>query len=444
MAGVASDVVVVGGGLAGSEAAWQLGSRGVSVLLCEMRPVTMTPAHHGGDLAELVCSNSMKSEVLPAAPAILKVELGMLGSVILETARAARIPAGKALAVDREQFSRQVTRRLESGDFIEAERREVSEIDLAVPTVIATGPLTSPAMERAVARLVGANSLSFFDAAAPLVETSSIDMSKAFMASRYGRGEGDYINCPMDEEQYGAFHEALLSGERAIAKDFETRELFSACQPVEEIAGRGKDALRYGSMKPVGLTDPKTGRRPHAVVQLRRDNAAGTLYNMVGFQTNLKWPVQERVFRMIPGLDKAEFSRYGVMHRNTFIDSPNVLEPTLAARNAPTVFFAGQITGSEGYLEAAATGLIAALNVYALLKGMEPVVLPRTTAIGSLVAYLTGGAQGDFQPQHANLGLLPPLTSTTKNKKARHEALAKRATKDLDAYLRGRPELLIT
>lgn len=443
MGNVAADAVVVGGGLAGSEAAWQLAQRGVRVALYEMRPQTMTPAHHTGSLAELVCSNSMKSTELPSAPAILKAELERLGSKILATARETRIPAGTALAVDREAFSDGVTMAIESHDRIEVVREERADLDEDRPVIVATGPLTSPAMEETVGKLAGGDSLYFFDAAAPLVEADTIDMTRAFAASRYGKGNGDYVNCPMSEDEYRAFREGLISAERVIAKDFEERELFSACQPVEEIAQRGVDALRYGPMKPVGLIDPGTGNRPYAVVQLRQDNAAGTLYNIVGFQTNLKWPEQKRLFRTIPGLAGAEFARYGVMHRNTYLDAPRVLTRTLAAKSQPRVHFAGQITGSEGYLEAAATGIVAALNVFAVLERLEEVVLPATTAIGSLVEYLAGGARAAFQPQHANLGLLPPLAERVRGKRQRHEALAQRALSDLDDYLNNRPELRI-
>lgn len=438
-----TEAVVIGGGLAGSEAAGQLGRRGVSVTLFEMRPDTMTPAHHGGGLAELVCSNSMKSTSWPAAPALLKRELEMLGSVILDAARQTSLPAGSALAVDREAFSAAVTDRIARQPTVNLVRREQTSLEEPVPTIVASGPLTSPDLEREIANLVGSASLYFYDAAAPLVEAASVDSKGVFAASRYGKGDADYLNCPMDESEYAAFYEALVGAERGIPKSFENRELFSACQPVEEIAARGREALRFGPMKPVGLVDPATGKRPHAVVQLRRDNAAGTVYNIVGFQTNLKWSEQDRVFRMIPGLAKAEFTRYGVMHRNTFIDSPRWLRANLALKSRPNLYFAGQITGGEGYLEAAATGLVAALNLFADLRQLDSVVLPATTAIGSLVDYATGGARGDFQPQHANLGLLPPLAKQIRKKKARHEALANRAVGDLRTFLLSRPDLLI-
>ncbi|RJQ54292.1 MAG: methylenetetrahydrofolate--tRNA-(uracil(54)-C(5))-methyltransferase (FADH(2)-oxidizing) TrmFO [Actinobacteria bacterium] len=436
-------VEIIGGGLAGSEAALQLSSRGIAVRLFEMRPEKMTPAHHTGRLAELVCSNSMKSEHLPAAPGLLKAELALLGSRILELARRTRVPAGSALAVDREEFSGLVTQAVEEDELIELVREERAELSRSVPTILATGPLTSERMERALKEIIGSDYLHFYDAAAPLVEASSVDMSRVFVASRYGKGDADYINCPLNEEKYERFYDALVSAERVVGKDFENRELFSACQPVEEIAVRGRDALRYGPMKPVGLLDPRTGNRPYAVVQLRRDNAAGTLYNLVGFQTNLRWAEQDRVFRLIPGLEEAEFSRYGVMHRNTFIDSPRSLRPDLALRESDNIRLAGQLTGSEGYMEAAATGLVAALSTYAWVRGWPAVVLPATSAIGALIDYVTGGSSGPFQPQHANLGLLPELEEPVKKKKARHEALAKRALADLSGYIAARDELHI-
>lgn len=441
MTPIPAQVVVIGGGLAGSEATWQLARRGLRVKLYEMRPGRMTPAHRTPLLAELVCSNSFKSSALPSAPALLKEELALLASLVLDVARDASLPAGTALAVDREAFASGVTRRLEGHRNVEVVRQECSDVSTDVPTIIASGPLTSQALERAITGLVGAESLYFYDAAAPLIETASIDTGTAFAASRYGKGSDDYINCPMDEATYDCFHRSLVAAERVIARDFENTELFGGCQPVEEIALRGRDALRFGAMKPVGLIDPRTGSRPHAVVQLRRDNAAGTIHNMVGFQTNLKWSEQDRVFRMIPGLQRAEFARYGVMHRNTFVDSPRALQPTLALNSAPRVYLAGQIAGSEGYLEAAATGLVAALNIYAAAHGRAAVVLPASTAIGSLIDYVCNGAQGPFQPQRANLGLLPPLEPSIKQKRPRHEALARRALADLADYLRQRQDL---
>ncbi len=434
------EVEIVGAGLAGSEAAFQLAARGVPARLYEMRPSHMTPAHHTGALAELVCSNSMRSERLASAPGLLKAELRLLGSMILRSAEKTRLPAGTALAVDRESFSKTVTQEIQSMHSLELVREERKAVPPG-PAILATGPLTSEDLEASLAEVVGIDYLYFYDAAAPLVETESIDMSKVFSASRYAHGGDDYLNCPMDEVEYARFHEALLGAERVVARRFENKELFSACQPVEEIALRGMDALRFGPMKPVGLTDPRSGKRPHAVVQLRRDNAEGTVYNMVGFQTNLKWGEQDRVFRLIPGLENADFARYGVMHRNTFVESPKALDRTLALKNRPGVRLAGQLTGGEGYMEAAATGLVAALNTYAELRRLEHVVLPKTTAIGSLVAYVTGDVEGEFQPQHANLGLLPPLEPRVKNKQARHEALAKRALEDMRAYVAARTEL---
>jgi len=434
-------VTVIGGGIAGSEAAWQLAQRGIAVRLVEMRPHVMTPAHHGGDLAELICSNSLKSEDPQTAAGLLKHELEALGSLVLEVARRTRVPAGAALAVDRADFSAGITQCIEGHPLIDVVRAEMTEVPQG-DVIIATGPLTSEAFEPALSAQVGADRLSFYDAAAPVVEAESLDRDVVFAASRYGKGGGaDYLNAPMNREEYAAFYDALVAAERVHAKDFERKELFSACQPVEEVARTGVDALRFGALKPVGLTDPRTGERPWAVVQLRAENAAGTAYNLVGFQTNLTFPAQRAVFSLIPGLESSVFARYGVMHRNTFVDAPRLLDRTLALRAAPRVRLAGQLTGTEGYVEAAASGLLAALNTYAARTGAEPVVLPSTTALGSLVAYATDPETQRYQPMHVNFGIVPPLETRVKGKRERYAAYSERAIRDLADWLSARPDL---
>lgn len=413
------------------------------MVLHEMRPTVSSPAHHGGDLAELVCSNSFKSLDPTSAAGLLKAELRMLGSFILQVADACRVPAGGALAVDRERFGAEVTRRIEGHPLIEVVREECSELPDG-RVVVATGPLTSPALEGAVSALVGESRLAFFDAAAPIVDASTLDRDVLFAQSRYDKGDtADYLNAPMERDEYEVFIEALVGASRVQAKEFETKELFQACQPAEEVARKGPDALRFGALKPVGLTDPRTGRRPWAVVQLRAENASGTAYNLVGFQTNLTFPEQRRVFRMIPGLEQAEFVRYGVMHRNTFIDSPRALDRTFAVPGRTEVRFAGQITGTEGYTEAVASGLLAALNTFADLEGLAPVALPVTGAFGSLVAYATDPETVDYQPMHVNYGIFEPLPDRVKNKRERYAAYSERALGDLSAYLESRPDLAI-
>ncbi len=440
---MAEKVVVVGGGLAGSECALALAARGVPVRLVEMRPEKSSPAHHTGNLAELVCSNSMKSTREDSAAGLLKRELKMLGSVLLACAEQAAVPAGGALAVDRERFSQLVEERVAAADNIEVVRAEASEIPSG-RVVIAAGPLCSPSLAEKIHELVGGEALSFFDAAAPIVDASTIDRSVLFCQSRYGEaGEGDYLNAPFTREEYDAFIDALVGAERVVLKDFERRELFQACQPAEEVARTGHDALRFGAMKPVGLTDPRSGKRPWAALQLRAENAERTAYNLVGFQTNLTFGEQRRVFRMVPGLENAEFFRYGVMHRNTFVDSPHVLDRTFKVPGT-TVRLAGQITGTEGYVEAIASGLLAALNTYAEICGAPAVELPRTTAFGALVAYATDPATEGYQPMHVNFGLVPPLEDGRRRKKReRYAAYAARAQADLAAYLATRPDLRI-
>jgi methylenetetrahydrofolate--tRNA-(uracil-5-)-methyltransferase len=435
-------VTVVGGGLAGSEAAWQLARHGVGVSLYEMRPTTTSPAHSTSGLAELVCSNSFKGTDPSSATGTFKRELARLGSLVLETAHQTAVPAGAALAVDRDAFSEAITSRLQAHPLIEILREEVTGLPDG-RCIIATGPLTSSGMEEALTGLVGPDRLAFYDAAAPIVDAVTIDRSVAFAASRYGKGGGsDYLTCPLDRGQYVAFIEALTSARRVRSHEFEQADLFQACQPVEEVARNGIDALRFGALKPVGLTDPRTGERPWAVVQLRPENAAGTAYNLVGFQTNLTFGEQGRVFRMIPGLADADFLRYGVMHRNTFVNAPSLLDATLAVRSTPHVRMAGQLTGTEGYLEAAGSGLLAALNTVAYLTGAPPVVLPRTTALGALVAYATDPATVNYQPMHVNWGLVPPLVPPVSGKRNRYAAYARRAADDLSGFLPSHPLLV--
>ena len=442
------DLIIIGGGLAGSEAAWQAAERGVQVHLYEMRPSTATGAHLTGNLGELVCSNSLGSDLPDRASGVLKAELRRLGSMLLECAYKTALPAGSALAVDREAFAHLITKRISDHPKIEVVRKEVTNLP-DKPTIIASGPLTSPNLSKAIAALSGQEHLYFFDAIAPIVNLESINMEIAFRASRYGRGEqveGDYINCPMSRDEYDAFVAALVGAERIRLESFEQEleqgvragwhQFFEGCLPVEILAGRGSESLAFGPMRPVGLTDPRTGRRPHAVVQLRQDNLAGTLYNMVGFQTNLKFPEQKRVFRMIPGLEKAEFVRYGQMHRNTFIDAPTLLHPTLQFRKRENLFFAGQITGVESYMGNIATGLLAGWNAARLLHSQAPVSLPPTTILGSLCHYVTHASPADFQPMKANFGILPLLNTNERlNKRKRAAAYAERALGDLETFL---------
>lgn len=434
-------VVVIGGGLAGSECALQLAARGVPVKLYEMRPAQSSPAHHTDHLAELVCSNSLKATRIDSAAGLLKQELHRMGSVLLSCAEEAAVPAGGALAVDRDEFSRLVEERVRAQDLITVVREEVTQIPEG-HVVIAAGPLCSQALADEVLKLVGGNSLSFFDAAAPIVDASTLDFDVLFSQSRYEQeGEGDYLNAPMNKEEYEAFIDALLGADRVVAKEFEQRDLFQACQPIEEIARAGRDAARFGAMKPVGLTDPRSGRRPWAAVQLRAENRDRTAYNLVGFQTNLTFPEQRRVFRMIPGLEHAEFFRYGVMHRNTFIDSPRSVDATFKIPGTG-VRLAGQISGTEGYVEAIASGLLAALNTYAELRGAPAVSLPLTGALGSLVAYATNPETNPYQPMHVNFGIVPPLEDgVRRSKRDRYRAYADRALADLDAYLATRADL---
>jgi methylenetetrahydrofolate--tRNA-(uracil-5-)-methyltransferase len=433
------ELVVVGGGLAGSEAAWQAAQQGVQVTLYEMRPAEMTPAHVSDRLAELVCSNSLGSNLVDRAPGLLKEELRRLGSLVMACADATAVPAGGALAVDREAFAGLVTTRVTAHPLVELRREELRTIPNDQPVVLATGPLTSPALARAIGTLAGAEHLYFYDAMAPIVAAESIDMSICFRASRYdrGEGEGDYLNCPMAEGDYRRFVEELLAAETTPLRAFEREDprFFEACLPVEVLAQRGGDALAFGPLKPVGLTDPRTGRRPFAVVQLRQDNQAATLYNMVGFQTNLRWGEQERVFRLIPGLEAAEFVRYGQMHRNTFINSPAHLWPTMQFRRRQDLFFAGQITGTEGYVGSVASGLVCGFNAARLLAGKPPLVFPPVTMIGALCDYVSSADRDNFQPMKANFGLMPPLQPPVRNKRQRYAAYARRALSTLERFM---------
>jgi len=424
---------VIGGGLAGAEATWQLARRGIEVELYEMRPQRMTEAHKTSALAELVCSNSLKSALLHTAGGLLKEEMRRLDSLIIRVADQSRVPAGAALAVDRERFARSVTEALETLPHVRIVRDEVQEIPRG-PVIVATGPLTSPTLSSSLASLLGAKHLYFYDAISPIVTAESIDMAIAFRASRYGQGGEDYLNLPLSCEQYERLVEAIVAAEKVPAHSFERAIFFEGCLPIEEMARRGKDTLAFGPMKPVGLMDPRTGRRPHAMVQLRQENRAGTLYNMVGFQTKMTYPEQRRVFCQIPGLAQAEFARFGSLHRNTFIDSPRHLLPTLQWRGDSRIFFAGQITGVEGYVESAATGLLAGVNVARILRGNEPVVPPPNTALGSLLAYISDSARKDFQPMNASFGLLPPLFATARGR-AKKELMAMRALSDQERWI---------
>ena len=419
-------VTVIGAGLAGSEAAWQIARQGVPVVLYEMRPVRRTPAHITDKFAELVCSNSLRSNSLTNAVGVIKEEMRLMDSLIMRCADGSAVPAGGALAVDRDLFSGEVTRTLRNHPLIEVRNEEVTSLPDGI-TVVATGPLTSPALSQVLKELTGEEYLYFYDAAAPIVEKDSIDMSKVYLASRYGKGEAAYLNCPMTEEEFDVFYEALVSAETAPVKDFEKEIYFEGCMPIEVMAKRGKQTILFGPMKPVGLPDPRTNRLPYAVVQLRQDNAAGTLYNLVGFQTHLKWGEQKRVFSLIPGLEQAEFVRYGVMHRNTFINSPKLLRPTYQFKGRDTLFFAGQMTGVEGYVESAASGLIAGINAGRLAKGLDCLTFPAETALGSMARYITTADPANFQPMNANFGLFPPLDRNIRDKKRKNEKLAERA-----------------
>jgi methylenetetrahydrofolate--tRNA-(uracil-5-)-methyltransferase len=434
-------IKVIGGGLAGSEAAWQLAERGFAVELYEMRPKRTTGAHVSDKLGELVCSNSLGSLLPDRAAGVLQTEVKALRSLLIAAAERAAVPAGGALAVDREQFADTVTQALEMHPNIHIIREEVTEIP-TTPAIIATGPLTSPALAQQIAALSGQQYLYFYDAISPIVTAETINMDVAFHANRYGNGdvegqEGDYINCPMSREEYERFVNALLAAETAPLRDFEREDpkFFEGCMPIEQLAARGFESLAFGPMRPVGLRDPRTGKRPHAVVQLRRDNIAGSLYNIVGFQTNIRYGQQQDVLRLIPGLETAEFIRFGSMHRNTFINAPSLLKPTMQLRSREQLYFAGQITGVEGYMGNIATGIVAALNLARALRGQSEWVLPETTMLGALCHYVTHADPDNFQPMKANFGILPDLVPEIKNKRDRHGAYAKRARKAFSASL---------
>lgn len=427
-------VTVLGAGLAGSECAWQLAKRGIPVRLVEMKPKKMTPAHSSPYFAELVCSNSFRSDELANAVGLLKAEMRRLGSLIMESADANRVAAGGALAVDRLGFSKYVTEKLESLDNVEIVYEEAAEIP-AGETVIATGPLSSDAIAEKIAELCPESGLHFYDAVAPIVTLESVDMSSAFYASRYDKGTADYINCPMDKDEYLAFVTELVSAKEAEVHGFDDSGVFEGCMPVEVMARRGVDTLRYGPLKPVGLVDPRTGRENYAVVQLRRDNAEGTIYNMVGFQTHLTWGEQKRVFSMIPALREAEFIRYGVMHRNTYLNSPKLLDRYYRLRTNEHLSFAGQMTGVEGYVESAASGMLVGIETAARVLGMGPVNFPQETATGALALYISGGSVGDFQPMNVNFGIISPLGYRVKGKRNKNAEISRRALGIIDELM---------
>ncbi|MBE6706180.1 MAG: methylenetetrahydrofolate--tRNA-(uracil(54)-C(5))-methyltransferase (FADH(2)-oxidizing) TrmFO [Ruminococcaceae bacterium] len=426
-------VNVFGAGLAGCEAAWQIARRGINVRLFEMKPEKYTPAHHSRDFAELVCSNSLRSDSTTNAVGLLKEELRRMGSLIMEAADATRVPAGSALAVDRDKFSAYITQKIRENENITVIAGEVTEVPDGEITVIATGPLTSDVFAEYISHELVGDGLHFFDAAAPIVDAQSINMDVAFFASRYDKGDADYINCPMTEEQYSAFWEALVTADEATLKDFDKEEqkklkVFEGCMPVEVMARRGRDTLLFGPLKPVGLVDKRTGSKSHAVVQLRRENDEGSMYNLVGFQTHLTFPEQRRVFRMIPGLENAEFLRYGVMHRNTYINSPGKLDATYAMKDRENIFFAGQMTGVEGYIESTGSGFVAGLNAASLALGEEKTVFPKTTMIGAMAHYVSEGGSGDFVPMNANFGIIESLPMRVKGGKiAKYEKYAERS-----------------
>lgn len=435
-----AEIRIIGAGLAGCEAAWQATNRGVNVTLCEMKPKKFTPAHHSENFAELVCSNSLRSNELSNAVGLLKEEMRRLGSLMIEAADATAVPAGSALAVDRTGFSAYITDKIRNHPHITVIETEICALPEDGVTVVASGPLTSDALSEAIDRRIGGKKLHFFDAAAPIVDFSSINMDIAFFASRYGKGEASYINCPMTKEQYDMFYDALIHAKEAELKEFDKEsqrdlKVFEGCMPVEVMARRGYETLLFGPLKPVGLPLPATGKDAYAVVQLRQDNAAGTMYNIVGFQTHLTFPEQKRVFSLIPGLENAEFMRYGVMHRNTYLQSPGLLRPDYSMIDAPNLFFAGQMTGVEGYVESAASGLVAGINAACAAQDKPRVLFPRECVIGAMASYVSTGGTGAFVPMNANFGIVPPLDTRVKGgKKVRNEALAARSLAAIDAF----------
>ena len=433
-------VNVIGAGLAGCEAAWQIASKGINVRLIEMKPKKFSPAHKSSGFAELVCSNSFKADRIDSAAGLLKEEMRLLDSLLLKCAKACRVPAGGALAVDRDKFSEMVTSLIKENDFIEVVCDEVKEIPKDEITVVATGPLTSDNLSENISSISN-GFLSFYDAAAPIVTKDSIDMEKAFFASRYDQGhDNSYINCPLTKEEYENFYNELILAERAPVHEFDVRDpkVYEGCMPVEVMAQRGKDTLRFGPMKPVGLIDPETGRRPWAILQLRLENKEGTLYNLVGFQTNLKFPEQKRIFGLIPALKNAEFVRYGVMHRNTFLNSPKILNDDFSLKSNPNIYFAGQITGVEGYMESAASGILAGINAIRRIQNKSKFVLPEETMMGALAHYISSSPAEDFQPMGANFGILPKIEPHIRDKKARYNALSDRSINILKNILNER------
>ena len=433
--GMRDDIVIIGGGLAGSEAAWQAANRGAKVTLYEMRPKEMTKAHKTGGLAELVCSNSLGSADPLNAPGILKEEMRRLGSLIIASAEQARVPAGSALAVDRDQFSLKITQALESHPNVRILHEEITEIPTDCLCIIATGPLTSDKLSAAIRAVTQSHHLYFFDAISPIIDAESINMDIVFAASRYDKGGADYLNCPMDEAQYNTFYDALMAAEKVQPKEFEKTPYFEACIPIEVMAERGRQTMLFGPLKPVGLEDPRTGKRPTAVIQLRTENVHRTCYNMVGFQTKLTYPEQKRVFRMIPGLEQAEFLRYGSLHRNTFINSPQLLLNTLQFKSRGTLFFAGQLVGVEGYTESAAMGGFAGINAARALAGLPLVTPPATTAHGCLVGHVASSDPKHFQPMNTNYGLFPPLAQPTRDKEKKRQLIAQRAREDFERWM---------
>lgn len=427
-------VTVIGAGLAGAEAAWQLARRGIEVDLWEMRPAQNTPAHQTDLFAELVCSNSLRAAGLENAVGLLKEEMRRLGSLIIEAADANAVPAGGALAVDRALFSAMITKRLTEHPYVRVIREEAIDLPESAVAIIASGPLTSDALAQKIAGVTGKEALAFYDAAAPIITLESIDLTKVFWASRYGKGDADYLNCPMTKDEYENFYTQLINAETAEVPGYEQGMVFEGCMPVEVMAARGPQTLTFGPLKPVGLFDPATGNKPYAVVQLRKENQAGTLFNLVGFQTHLKWGEQQRVFRLIPGLEQAEFVRYGVMHRNTFLHAPSVLQADFSLKKRPHLFFAGQITGVEGYVESAASGLVAGLNAWKRLQGLEGLVFPENTALGGLARHLAGSPSQDFQPMNINFGLLPPLNERIKGKREKNARISDRALAELTVF----------
>jgi len=426
---VNKEIVVIGAGLAGSEAAWQAAEAGIFVKLYEMRQVKTTPAHKSADFAELVCSNSLRSNSLTNAVGFLKEEMRRLNSLIIKTADENQVPAGGALAVEREKFSKAVTEKIRNHPMITVVNEEVCEIPSNQIVIIATGPLSSENLTEEIKNFNGSENFYFYDAVAPIVEKSTINLAKVYLKSRYDKGEAAYLNCPMNEEEFGDFYEALINAELTPLKHFEKEKFFEGCMPIEAMAKRGIKTMLFGPLKPVGLIDAKTGKCPFAVVQLRQDNATASLYNMVGFQTQLKWREQERVFRMIPGLENAEFVRFGVMHRNSFLNSPKLLHPTYQTRKSEQIFFAGQITGVEGYVESAASGLLAGINATKLVQGKKPLIFPEITALGALAHYITHAEAKHFQPMNVNFGIIKNFPERIKDKRERYEKLAERSLK---------------